>query len=503
MSTLGPEYVDIRGTGVVERWYDQLQGLFANMYGPRSGLKLVKKDEEWSVVADAGTLLSTLSVVTPMTDLWSSLVEGQTDRYGDGSTFAALFALELAQVSMGLVGSSLHPTTIERGYRHAYETARERIETLGVTRSDQDILQSTLEGVAAGDGIYEHPAVGAMTRIVRADESSFSPQILARNRGTARETRAVPGVLVTKAPADDSRLPVTDARVLLVDERLYVEEETEEDSHSRTAPTVVADSPETVRRAEDTIADLESAWADRILSVDPDLVVTRKGLAERIRRRLLRADLTLLHRAKPDEALARLAASTGAAVVSHVEDVTEDHLGLAGRVELCSFNDLDYVLVHGRPSGPWSLLVGNWTWQTTELVEDAVDSLVTVGRQATSDPTFVPGGGATDVHLASVVRDDAQAVADRQQLAVTGYADALESTVRTLARNLGHDPVGTLASLRAGEAGVGLIADRDEVGDALDAGVADLATVKRGALTAATNTALTLLRVDALVSTDA
>lgn len=503
MSTTGPEHMEIRGTGVVERWHDQLEGLFAGMYGPRPGLKLVEQDEEWTIVSDAGAALSALSVATPMTDLWSSLVEGQTDSYGDGATFAALLALELTRESTALVGSGLHPTAIERGYTAAYDTAQETLESLAVTRSDKELLRSTLQGVAAGDGIYSHPVVGAMTRVARADESSFAPQILARNCGAARETRAVPGVLLTKAPEDSARLPSTDACVLLVDERLYLEEETENDSHSRTAPTVVADSPETILRAEKMMADLESTWADRILSVDPDLVVTRKGLAERIRRRLSRADLTLVHRGKPDDALVRLAASTGATVVSHVEDVTEDHLGRAERVEPCSFNELEYVLVHGREGGPWSVLVRNWTWQTTELVEDAVDSLIAVGRQAASDPTYVPGGGATEVHLASVVREGAQSIADRQQLAATSYADALESTVQTLASNLGRDPMGSLASLRAAGTGTGLIADRDEVGDTLAAGVADLAAVKRGALAAATNTALTLLRVDALVSTDA
>lgn len=502
MSTIGPETVDVREAGVVERWHDQLEQLFAGMYGPRAGLKLVEDGDEWSVVSDPADVLSAVPVATPMTDLWTSLVEGQTDRYGDGATFASLFALALTRGSTTLYERGLHPNTIEQGYTAAYDTAREILDTLAVERTDSETLQAMFRGVAAGDGVSDHPAVKAMARVAHADESTSTPQILARNRGAAHDTRAVPGVVVTKAPADGSRLPLTDARVLLIDERLYLEEETDEESHSRTAPTVVADSPETIRRTEDRLADLESSWADRILSTYPDLVVTRKGVAERIRQRLSSADITLVHRAKPDDALARLAASTGSTVVSHVEDVSTDHLGHADRVETREFNDLEYVLVHGRDRGPWSLLVRNWTWQTTDLVEDAVDSLVNVGQLVTDDPTFVPGGGATEVHIAGAVRDRTQSIDDRQQLAAMAYADALDSTVRTLASNLGRDPVASLASLRHAEAGTGLIADRDKVGDALAAGVVDLAAIKRGALAAATNTALTLLRVDALVSTD-
>jgi chaperonin GroEL (HSP60 family) len=257
-----------------------------------------------------------------------------------------------------------------------------------------------------------------------------------------------------------------------------------------------------VAATEETLSDRYERWAEAIVAVDPDLVVTRKGAAAVIRRRLTAAGITLVHRAKPTDVLGRLAASTGASVVSNVDDTTTNDLGTAEEVALREFNDLEYVTIRGDATGPWTLLVRNWTWSAVELAGDATDVLLAVGDRATAEQSYLPGAGAAEVDAAGAVRERAQTVDDRQALAVEAYAEALEDTVRVLARNLGRDPARSLSLLRSAPRGNGLVGARGEVGDALAAGVLDLGSAKRGAVAGATNTALTLLRVDALVTTD-
>jgi len=124
-----------------------------------------------------------------------------------------------------------------------------------------------------------------------------------------------------------------------------------------------------------------------------------------------------------------------------------------------------------------------------------------VDSRAAEERTYLPGAGAAEVDAASVVRSRARETGGREMLAADAYADALEHTVTLLERNLGRNPTRSLALLRSGPPGTGMVGGRGEVGDALSAGAIDLASAKRGAVAAAMNTALTVLRVDALMTT--
>lgn len=62
-------------------------------------------------------------------------------------------------------------------------------------------------------------------------------------------------------------------------------------------------------------------------------------------------------------------------------------------------------------------------------------------RVTLEDGQVMPGGGAPETELAMQLRDFADSVGGREQLAVEAFADALEVIPRTLAENAGHDPI--------------------------------------------------------------
>jgi chaperonin GroEL (HSP60 family) len=88
----------------------------------------------------------------------------------------------------------------------------------------------------------------------------------------------------------------------------------------------------------------------------------------------------------------------------------------------------------------------------------------------------------------------------REQLAIEAYAAALEVVPRTLADNGGFDPVGVVLALSADQlesgAWIGFDLGKGKNGDMGKAGILDPLFLVRHALSGATETAISVLRID-------
>ncbi|WP_394296248.1 TCP-1/cpn60 chaperonin family protein, partial [Halorubrum sp. AJ67] len=106
--------------------------------------------------------------------------------------------------------------------------------------------------------------------------------------------------------------------------------------------------------------------------------------------------------------------------------------------------------------------------------------------------------------LALQLRDFADSVGGREQLAVEAFADALEVVPRTLAENAGLDPIDSLVDLRSrhdgGEFGAGLDAYTGDVIDMEAEGVVEPLRVKTQAIESATEAAVMILRIDDVIA---
>ena len=118
----------------------------------------------------------------------------------------------------------------------------------------------------------------------------------------------------------------------------------------------------------------------------------------------------------------------------------------------------------------------------------------------------VPGAGMTEIRVAGAVRDGANAIEGRKQLAVEAFADALDALPRTLAANAGMDPIDALVDLRAanekGNAGVIAAGETGHLGDPIEEGILDPAAVKREAIDSATEAATMIVRIDDIIAAE-
>ena len=120
-------------------------------------------------------------------------------------------------------------------------------------------------------------------------------------------------------------------------------------------------------------------------------------------------------------------------------------------------------------------------------------------------PVVVVGGGAVETELLMKIRDYAQTVGGRVQIALEAYAAAFESIPRTLAENSGFNPIDKLVELKnshaKGKKNSGLNVYEGKVVDMLADGVLEPLRSKRQSIMSATETAIMLIRVDDMMIT--
>jgi len=129
---------------------------------------------------------------------------------------------------------------------------------------------------------------------------------------------------------------------------------------------------------------------------------------------------------------------------------------------------------------------------------------IMVVKDVLERPAIVAGGGAPEEALSVQIREYANKLSGREQLAVVKFADALESIPETLAENAGMDPIDTQVEMRAkhgqGRKWYGINVRTGKVSDMMADHVIEPTAVKEQIIRSATEAASMILRIDDLIA---
>ncbi|MFB6252217.1 MAG: thermosome subunit alpha [Halobellus sp.] len=478
--------------------------------GPR-GMDKMLVDTSGSVVVtnDGAAILDKMDIEHPAAQMIVEVAGSQEDSVGDGTTTASVLAGELLVRAEDLLDDDLHPTVIVEGYTEAARIAREAIGSQVLDRPlDDDLLTavavSSMTGKGTGDvsaAVLAEYVVDAV-RAVYDGESRFDPgdvRLLTRVGGAASATELIEGVVVDEAPLRDG-MPreVEDATVAVVTTELDVREGESDAQYRISSVEQLAAAVE----AED--AEL-AGYAAALDDAGVDVVFCTKSIADRVADHLERRGIVAFESLTTEDARA-VARATGARQLGSVGDPDTADFGHADRVAVDRGGDDDLAFVKGGDAAKTvTLLLRGGTEHVVDELERAISDAIDVTVAAIASGGVVPGAGATEVAIAERVRSAASSVSGRRQLAVEAFADAVEALPRTLAANAGMDPINAIVELRATfdrEGVAGVISDgrTGEVADPIEAGVFDPAAVKREAITAATEAATMIVRVDDVIA---
>ncbi len=203
----------------------------------------------------------------------------------------------------------------------------------------------------------------------------------------------------------------------------------------------------------------------------------------------------------------KLAKATGGKVVTNLEDMTKRDLGRAGLVEERKIGD-DKMTFIEECKNPRSvaILIRGGTERIVDEAERSIHDALCVARDVVQEPKIVAGGGAPEMEVARVLRQYAETLPGREQLAVQCFAEAMEAIplTLTLGENAGLDPIDILSELRArhekGEIWAGVEVHEGKVQNMTKLEVYEPLAVKKQIIKSATEAASMILKVDDVIA---
>jgi len=286
-----------------------------------------------------------------------------------------------------------------------------------------------------------------------------------------------------------------DANILLVDSALELDE-------AEVDTQVSVTDPDQLKNFLDKEEEQLQEMVQKIADAGVDAVFCQKGIDDMAEHYLAKEGILALSRVKKSQ-LQFLTEVLEARIVSDIDSIEESDLG-TGNIERDEDEELFYVEGAGDQSHGVTLLLRGSTEHVVDELERGVNDALSVVSDTIIEGAVLPGGGAPEVELASRLRDYADSVSGREQLAVEAFADSLELVPRVLAENAGLDSIDTLVDMRSahesGDARAGLNVFSGDVEDTFEAGVVEPAHAKRQAMGSAAEAANLVLKIDDIIS---
>lgn len=480
--------------------------------GPKGMDKmLVDSFGDVTITSDGRTILDEMDIQHPAAKMMVEVAKTQDNEAGDGTTTAVIIAGELLNKAEELIEKNVHPTIIIDGYKKAQEKALEILEKMAipVDLNTQEYVKKVAMTSMASKLVAEHReyladlAVKSIFQVAEKQGDSYKVDVddvkVEKKPGESiRDTKLIQGIVLDK-DVTHSGMPkrVEKAKIALLDCPLEIEK-TEFDAK------INIDSPEQMEGFLKQEEGMLREMVDKIVAAGANVVLCEKGLDDMVQHFLARKEILAIRRIKKSD-MEKLAKATGGKIVTSLDAISSEDLGYANLVEERKIGDDKMTFVEGckHPRAVTILIRGG----TTRIVDEAERSLhdaLCVVRDVVEEPKVVAGGGSPELEVSRVLRKYAETLPGREQLAVKGFAEALEAIPMTLTENAGLDPIDILSELRAGhekgEKWAGIEVHDGKVEDMAEAGVFEPLAVKKQIIRSATEASTMILKIDDVIA---
>ena len=462
------------------------------------------------ITNDGATILKEIDIQHPIGKMMVELSKIQDQEVGDGTTTVVILAGELLQQAAELIsGDKIHPTLIVEGYRVATEKALEFLNEIAndVAVEDEKLLKMVVNTSMGSKIVASHSDL--LSKIVIDAVKSIDTgkgkididdiKVEKKEGEEITATRMVKGIVLDKEVVHPG-MPKTlkNSKIALIAEAFEVSK-TEFDSE------LSITDPSKIQEFLDRETEMIKKMVDKVIDSGANVVIAQKGIDDIAQHLLAKKGIMGIRRVKKSD-MEKLAKATGAKIVDNIRDLSSDDLGTAGKVYETSVGDDDMVFVEDCPlAKSVTILVRGGTELVVDEAERSIHDAICVVRNVLEDKKVVPGGGAPEAYVSRRLMKFSESLIGREQLAVQAFAKALEVIPRTLAENAGLDPIDIIVALRSaqesGSASTGIDVYKGKVREMTD--VIEPLRVKTHAITAASENAQMILRIDDIIAAKA
>ncbi|OAG29552.1 T-complex protein 1 subunit alpha [Nematocida displodere] len=510
-----------RLTGAVAR-DKNLSGVLAisnavrSSYGPHGLDKmLVSKIGDVAISNDGATILSSIESTDAASRILIDLAVQQDTEVGDGTTSVVLLASALIENGLALVNEGVHPTVVVSGYKTAFKQSvgfiRSTLEKKIKHLSAIDLLkigESTISSkvIKVSSKMFSKLMVDAIQTVKRTEPDKSvryaveEINVLKKQGKSMDESVLIMGYAINCVPSS-KLMPtrVTKAKIVCLDMNLL-------QVKMGLSVKITTERPEDLELIREKETHTSTEKVKKLVKSGVNVIFTTKGLSDSCAKVLIEAGAIGVRRCKRED-LERIATVTGTQVYSSFDEVdgTEfvPQIGTADSVHVELFGeDQCTVISSSRCTGSSIVLRGPNEQVLDEMERSVHDGLCALKRTLESKSVVV-GGGAFETALSVYISNLALSFRTNEQIAIQRFADALLRIPRTLLVNAALDANKCLAKLlsehEAGNWDAGLDLDRGEVRNNFKSGVIEPLDTKLKALRAATEAAISILRIDEVI----
>lgn len=477
----------------------QLGDLVRSTLGPYGMDKeMVDSAGKVMMTNDGASIIKEAAFNHPTATIISEIARTQDENCYDGTTSVIVINAELMEKAKELLAMDIHPTRVAKGYNLANNKAQELLDEVSID-VDEEVLLQVAKTAMTGKSVETDDATLASICVdVTSSTTIDNVSILRRPNGKVSDSIAIAGILVDREKVHHN-MPssIDDAKIALIDVDITLPE------FANTIQVQVQDNEAVKEFIESRKGQLHEI-ANKILATGANVVFCMRDIDGFISEFFAKHGIYAARRvAKSD--LEAVSKATGARIVSSIDELNSDDLGTSGLLEEVMVGDKPIIkLTDNQTNEAVSVLLRAPTQHVVDEVARAFADAIGVVSVAIDDQKVLAGGGAPYLYLSKELKEYANSVGGREQMAVTAFAEALEIIPSSLAKNSGLDPLDTLIALRQLHTGgsVGIFGvDVEEGGgkDMREAGVLEPQRVVSQALQSASNVASQLLRIDNII----
>ncbi|XP_022918555.2 T-complex protein 1 subunit delta [Onthophagus taurus] len=486
--------------------------------GPRGMDKMIQSGNgEVTITNDGATILKQMNVIHPAAKMLVELSRAQDIEAGDGTTTVVVMAGALLQAAEKLLYRGIHPTAISESFQRAASHAVEILTNIStpvqldnreqLIRSASTSLNSKV--VSQYSSQLAPLAVDAVLKIVEPGHESVvnltDIKVLKQLGGTVEDTELVEGIVFPQRAANiNGPKRIEKAKIGLIqfcisppktdmDHNVIVSDYAAMDRVLREERQYILNIVKQIKKAgcnvlliqksilRDAVSDLALHFLDKIK------VMVVKDVE--------REDIEFVCK------------SLNCRPIASLDHFTAENLSNAELVEEVGFSGNRMVKITGAQNAgkTITLLVRGSNKLVLEEAERSIHDALCVIRCLVRKKAVIAGGGAPEIELALKLAAQADKCEGLDAICMRAYANSLEVVPFTLAENAGLNPIQTVTELRnrhaKNEISAGINVRKGTISDILEENVVQPLLVSVSAITLATETVRSILKIDDIVNT--
>ena len=480
--------------------------------GPRGLDKmLVDSLGDVTITNDGATILKEIDAQHPAAKMMVEVSKTIDTEVGDGTTSSVVIAGSMLEKAEKLLEKNIHSTVIIDGYQNAAAKALELLKGLAkkIQADDHESLTKIAKTSMQSKLISEDSVglsklvVDSILKIARKDGENYSVdldnlKVEKKSGGSIDDTTLIKGIVLDKEIVH-SGMPtkIEKAKIALVNTALEVEK-TEMSAEIR-----ISDPTQMQMFLEEENRMLKD-MVEKLHQVGANVLICQKGIDDIAQHFLSKHGILAVRRVKESD-MTKLTKATGGRITTNLDDITANDLGSADIVKQKKVESDKWVFIEGcRDPHSVTVLIRGGSQRVVDEVDRSIHDALMVVKDVIETPFIVAGGGSPEAYLSSQLKEWADTFDGREQLAIKQYAESLEAIPLTIAENAGMDPIDTIISLRARQAGgkksIGINAKEGKIGDMYSLDIVEPLVVKEQIIKSATETACMILRIDDVIS---